>query len=284
MLILENIMRKFLLTKHNHYKEVSMCHFFHIFSQYAIRAMFAYTMLGSALLSSLYAESSHVHWDYSDDKGPKHWGELSEAFTKCKIGRAQTPIDIIDSQTKSMEYAIKFSYARNTANLINNGHTIQINMSGADSKLDFQGISYSLTQLHFHTPSENHINGNVYPLEAHFVHQSASGKLLVLSVLFNEGTTNKALATIIKSAPKTADASVKFSAFDIAGLIPSDTSYYAFTGSLTTPPCTEDVQWVVLKANMQLDKGQLANLQTLLHHNARDIQPLNKRVVYSAKK
>ena len=241
-----------------------------------------YMCISVFLLSGLMADEANIQWDYSKDRGPKYGGELDKNFAKCQVGKMQTPIDIIDTQTQKTQYNLAFAYARNTKNLINNGHSIQVNIDGTDSTLTFNGSLYQLVQFHFHTPSENRIDGIAYPLEVHLVHKNADGKLLVVSVLFEEGTDNAALEEIIKSAPHAVDKSMEFRAFDISTLLPKNTSYYEFIGSLTTPPCTENVQWVVMKNPLMLSQKQLESLQNILHHNAREVQPLNERVIKSA--
>ncbi len=135
--------------------------------------------------------------------------------------------------------------------------------------------------LHFHTPSENHINGVTYPLEVHFVHKNAKGELLVVGVLYKEGAENKVFDKIIKNLPKDVNNSKKFQNFDFLSLLPENKGYYEFIGSLTTPPCSENVQWVVMKTQPEVSSKQIKSLESVLHHNARDIQPLNKRVVKS---
>lgn len=227
------------------------------------------------------SDASSVHWGYGENNGPKKWGDLDKQFALCKVGKAQTPIDIIPSQTKKTKQNIVFTYDEKTQTITNNGHSVQVDLKDSASSLQFNNTTYELVQFHFHTPSENHINGVAYPLEAHFVHKNAKGGLLVVSVLYKEGAENKALDKIIKNLPKTANSSKKFQKFDIQSLLPESKGYYEFVGSLTTPPCSENVQWVVMKTQPEVSSKQFKSLESVLHHNARDIQPLNKRVVKS---
>lgn len=223
--------------------------------------------------------SEGVHWDYSEDKGPKHWGDLDKQFALCKVGKAQTPIDIITSKAKKTKQDVAFAYANNTKDIVNNGHTIQVNVDGGASSITFNGVVYELVQFHFHTPSENQIDGVKFPLEAHFVHKNDKGNLLVVGVLFNEGAENKAFEKVFKNLPQAAGKSKKLEKVDISALLPESKAYYEFMGSLTTPPCSENVQWVVLKTQLEASKKQIGSLEAILHNNARDIQPLGKRVV-----
>ncbi|WP_334086543.1 carbonic anhydrase [Helicobacter typhlonius] len=227
------------------------------------------------------SEASGVHWGYDGENGPKNWGDLDKQFVLCKTGKAQTPVDIIPSQTKKTKQNIVFAYDEKTQNITNNGHSVQIDLKDSTSSLRFHNTTYELMQFHFHTPSENHINGVTYPLEVHFVHKNAKGELLVVGVLYKEGAENKVFDKIIKNLPKDVNNSKKFQNFDFLSLFAENKGYYEFIGSLTTPPCSENVQWVVMKTQPEVSSKQIKSLESVLHHNARDIQPLNKRVVKS---
>lgn len=230
----------------------------------------------------LWADSAHsAHWDYSNEKGPKHWGDLDKGFALCKIGKQQTPINIISSKTQAGTYGLKLNYTKNTQDIVNNGHTIQVNVAPSASTLTFNDTAYELVQFHFHTPSENQIDSVSYPLEVHFVHKNAAGNLLVVAVLFEEGQENKVLKKIVENLPQSINKPNKFQKFNMNDLLPANKSYYEFIGSLTTPPCSENVQWVVMKNQLNISKKQLESFQAVLHENARNIQPLNKRIVKS---
>lgn len=164
---------------------------------------------------------------------------------------------------------------------MNNGHTIQVNLSDAGSATMPSG-EYGLLQFHFHGPSEEKINGKAYPLEAHLVHRNAGGNLAVIAVLFKTGKENAALKEVFASMPaKEGKASLK-GKVNAAAMMPASMGYYAFKGSLTTPPCSEGVAWEVLKEPVEISAAQLKAFTSIYKMNARPVQPLNGRKVQEA--
>lgn len=220
-----------------------------------------------------------VHWGYEGDIGPAHWGELSPEFAGCSKGTAQTPIDINSTFLTNLP-AIKISFKEDGLKIINNGHTVQVNLSPGSSSV-FKGEKYSLLQFHFHTPSEHTVKGKHYPMEAHLVHKNGKGELAVIGVFFKEGKANKLLQKIIDNFPAEEgkvfeNNSVKI---DAAELLPAQRGYYHYYGSLTTPPCTEGVSWFVMKAPLEASKAQIEAFEKIMHKNNRPVLPLNKRFV-----
>ena len=230
-------------------------------------------------------ESKHGgnHWGYTGHSGPGNWGDLSEKFQMCKLGSSQSPIDIrYDAlvKTRALE-EINFSYNRGALSVVNNGHTIQVNVKEGNS-ISIDGIRFELKQFHFHTPSENEIQGKSFPLEAHFVHVSSGGKIAVVAVLFEEGRFNSTLKKIWKKMPYRAGTTehLELSVAYINILLPRDKSYYRFSGSLTTPPCSEGVRWFVLKNYSRVSEQQVADFLNIMKHpNNRPIQPINARKI-----
>lgn len=232
-----------------------------------------------ALMSSVAFAGEHAHWGYGGKNGAKHWGDMESGFAACKIGKEQSPIDIKTAQAKPANLEpIGFNYSGGAAEVVNNGHTVQVNLP-AGGKINLAGGEYQLLQFHFHTPSEEKINGKPYPLVAHFVHKNADGKLAVVAVLFKQGKENAALKPVFDALPAKEGETVKLDALNPADVLPAERTYYAFTGSLTTPPCSEGVRWQVLKTPVELSKGQLAAFSKLYKMNARPVQPLNGREV-----
>ena len=238
-------------------------------------------LIAAALLATPTAfASGHAHWSYSGHTSPGHWGDMEEDFQTCKLGLRQSPIDI---KTKSVEKAglapLDFAYTAGSAEATNNGHTIQINLPAAGT-VTVDQHAYTLVQFHFHTPSEEKINGKAYPLVAHMVHKDADGKLAVVAVLFKQGKENAALKPVFAHLPHKEGQTAALGAdFDPTGLLPANRAYYAFSGSLTTPPCSEDVTWRILKTPVEMSAAQLHKFQALYKMNARPVQPLNGRVV-----
>lgn len=235
----------------------------------------------AAATTSTLAEDHASHWGYQGHAGADHWADLDPGFKTCKLGKHQSPIDI---DTKKVEKAaagkpIAFGYTAGTGDVVNNGHTIQVNLP-ASGGVALDGAEYKLLQFHFHTPSEEKIDGHNYPLVAHLVHKSAQGQLAVVAVLFKVGKANAVLKPVLDNLPAKAGATRALAApIDVAALLPADHAYYAFSGSLTTPPCSEEVRWHVLKTPVELSKAQLAQFRKLYPMNARPVQPLNDRKV-----
>lgn len=218
-------------------------------------------------------------WSYSGANGPHNWGELSADYHLCKSGLQQSPIDLAQSNALG-DIPIKTNYASGPLTILNNGHTVQANFAEG-STLTSGKADFKLLQAHFHTPSEEAINGKRYPMVAHLVHADSAGKLAVVGVLFEEGPANPELAKIIAAAPaKKADAKLVSSVtIDPAGLLPESRSVYRFQGSLTTPPCSEGVNWHVIKQPATASKAQIAALNKIMGDNARPLQPLHGRLV-----
>jgi len=221
-----------------------------------------------------------VHWTYSGEHGPEHWGELSKTFAACSEGKSQSPIDIVDPIDEDLD-PIGLSYRGSTTTVVNNGHTLQVNV-GPGNSLAIDGQIFELIQFHFHSPSEHRIQGKPFAAEAHFVHQNDRGDLAVVAVLFREGSQSPGIATIGASAFAKAGTSKPLDT-PIADLeiVPEGRAHYRYSGSLTTPPCTEGVLWLILKPTGSLSKEQVERFVKLIGEDARGPQPLNgRRVVH----
>lgn len=223
-------------------------------------------------------------WSYEGKSGPKHWGDLNPAWIVAKEGKEQSPIDLTGARSSSVLYPLNFSYQSAPLNLVNNGHTIQQNIA-VGSSLEIMGKTYSLKQFHFHSASEHTVNGRQFDLEMHLVHQAPDGQLLVVGIIFEVGAENPFLAQFFGQLPATPHESLATSGFSInpTEILPEDRSYYYYQGSLTTPPCTEGVQWYVLKQPMQLSQSQLAAFRALYAKNFRPVQPIHERTLWETK-
>ncbi|URQ61185.1 carbonic anhydrase family protein [Pantoea alhagi] len=218
-------------------------------------------------------------WSYEGSASPGHWSELNEQWFFCNKGRYQSPIDISDPVAGNLP-PLTVDFSTQAASIINNGHTIQIAVGHGNSfMLDRQ--SWELKQFHFHTPSENHINGQSFPLEAHFVHANRNGEWAVVAVMLVAGKPNPALDWILDALPQRQNQEKALHKnFSLASLFPQDKHYYRFSGSLTTPPCTEGVIWLVMKQPVEASKAQLARFAQAMHRaNNRPLQPLHGRQI-----
>jgi carbonic anhydrase len=231
------------------------------------------------------AEDHHVsHWTYSGDTGATHWGELSPEWTTCKTGTSQSPIDLETKATTIDKTLgkIEFSYTTLPLSIFNNGHTVQV-PNTSESGIKVAGQLYKLVQFHLHSPSEHLIDGKPLDLELHLVHKNDQGLLTVVGVLFKKGKENKALSSVFANAPiEVTDSAkpVEKTELDLAKLLPSKHNYYMYSGSLTTPPCTEGVNWIVMQAISEVSDAQLAKFREVTHGDTvRPVQPLGSRKV-----
>ena len=219
-----------------------------------------------------------LHWSYEGEAGPEKWGNLRPGFATCASGKRQSPIDIREGIRVDLE-ALKVDYKTSLFRIADNGHTIQVDV-GPGSTLQVMGREYELKQLHFHRPSEERINGRTYDMVMHLVHKDFDGHLAVLAVLLEKGNENPLIQILWNSLPLEVGQDLEPNlALNLAGLLPEQRSYFAYMGSLTTPPCTEDVLWLVLKQPLQISPEQIAIFSRLYRHNARPIQPSNNRLI-----
>ena len=222
-------------------------------------------------------------WDYGESNGPSHWGELKPEFALCKDGHHQSPIDIRNPKKADLP-AIQFDYKPSALHIVDNGHTVMINY-GPGSFMSVGGEKYALKQFHFHRPSEEKINGEGYEMVVHLVHANQEGKLAVVAVLLQRGEDNPLVRELWKDLPreKEKEEALDSVQIDVAGLLPADRGYYTFPGSLTTPPCSENVTWLVLKHPVSVSGAEIEQFSKLYRHDARPTQPLYDRVVLDSK-
>jgi len=229
------------------------------------------------------------HWSYEGPEDPTHWSKLSPDFAACGMGHEQSPIDIVTSKAAPLpkgaagfdEIRLDPAARKGPVDIVNNGHTIQVDAVGSEA-LTIGNEPYVLQQFHFHSPSEHTVDGKSYPLEAHFVHKSADGKLAVIGVLFEEGAENTALMPFWKRLPKSAGEKVDLGGggVNVEPMLPGHHEVYRYAGSLTTPPCSEAVKWFVMGETLKASAAQIAAFKAIVHVNNRPIQPLLGRPVY----
>jgi carbonic anhydrase len=214
------------------------------------------------------------HWSYEDgEHGPESWGDLHSEFATCSTGTQQSPIDIPSHISPGDFGTLTFDYGPAPATLIDNGHTIQVNLMEGASQLDVDGDTYSLLQFHFHAHSEHAVDGVHMPLELHLVHRSESGALAVIGVFLDLGTDNSALSPVFDAIEDaTANPSALTVELDPADLLPGARQGWAYSGSLTTPPCTEGVNWHVMSTPIHISEAQLAAFTTRHDTNRRPIK------------
>ncbi|MEQ9901708.1 carbonic anhydrase [Pectobacterium punjabense] len=232
------------------------------------------------LSASFFASAADpVHWGYEGDGDPAHWGKLSPDFSLCETGKNQSPINIRQALNAQHD-PLQLAFQSGTQQIINNGHTIQVNV-GPGNTLLLDNETFTLQQFHFHAPSENEIDGKQFPLEGHFVYKNADGALTVIALMFQEGAANPQLATAWQQIPSRVDQAEDVrTPIAIQALLPTSLNYYRFSGSLTTPPCSEGIRWLVLENPVTASAEQINQFSSVMHHaNNRPIQPLNGRII-----
>jgi len=227
--------------------------------------------------STGFAAEGH-HWSYAGANGPEKWGDLDAANKVCAAGTQQSPIDIT-GPIKAQMPPLKITWGNTANTIVNNGHTIQVNI-GDGSTLTVGKDAYKLVQFHFHRPSEHLIGGKSFPMEVHFVHAAPSGALAVIGVMITAGKPNPVFQKIVSTMPAHEGPAVKAdAAINPNGLLPADRDYYRYPGSLTTPPCSETVEWLLLTDPIQVAAADITGFAKLYAMNARPVQKVNRRTL-----
>ena len=219
------------------------------------------------------------HWAYDGDLGPSHWGDLADQFAVCASGAGQSPINISNS-IDPHPADIAFNYHGVPLSILNNGHTLQVNYApGSSITIDHQ--QYELLQFHFHTPSEHQLAAHYFPMEGHLVHKNSHDQLAVVGVFIEEGHDNPFFQTLVEHLPGHADQEnmVAGTMVNAQGLLPTEPSVYNYSGSLTTPPCSEGVNWNVMSTPIQASADQIAAFAAIMGSNNRPVQPMHSRLV-----
>lgn len=224
------------------------------------------------------------HWSYEGETSPEHWAEI-EKNSDCS-GKSQSPINIIDIKavpSSPEDRKLTFHYTEQTIlnKVRNNGHSIQYDFERGDSLCN-NNVTYDLVQIHFHEPSEHTINGVRYPIEIHLVHQSDEKNYTVVGIMGIEGGESHFMQRMESYLPlEVNEEKVIDRSFDISTILPVERDYYTYQGSLTTPPCTENVQWIILKNPLELSLEEVLELRSNMPlKNYRNEQPINDRKVY----
>lgn len=224
------------------------------------------------------AKAHAPHWSYEGEGGPENWGKLQPDFSMCAKGQRQSPIDIREGIRVDQE-PLQFDYRPSYFGVVDNGHTIQVNY-GAGSMLTAMGRQYELQQFHFHHPSEERIDGRGFEMVVHLVHKDREGRLAVLAILLERGAEQPLIQTLWNNLPlEKNDEYQPRTPINVADLLPTRGEYFAYMGSLTTPPCSEGVLWLVMKQAVQLSADQIGVFARFYKNNARPVQPLAGRVI-----
>ncbi len=248
-------------------------------------SIFALSLAGCAESQDVHeaaatSEPSHEEhtatWSYEGASGPEHWGDLEGDFGTCSTGSEQSPIALASAAADDVELpALEFAYGETAIDVSDTGHGFKATPDGTHT-LRIGDDTYTLLQFHAHTPSEHTLNGESFPMEVHFVHQNEAGNLAVAGVLITVGEENAAYDAYAAQSAGSADAA---SSADLSALLPADQSYMTYAGSLTTPPCTEGVRWIVLSSPITLSQEQIDVFSAPHGVTNRPVQPIGERVV-----
>lgn len=227
-----------------------------------------------AALAIAAASAAAQNWDYTDGLTPENWSDSAKASAACDAGAMQSPIDLGEANTfGDITFAADYGPTEGTLHL--GRHKVKVDAGPGQGMVSGNRL-FNLLQVHFHTPSEHAFDGKRYPLTAHFVHATRDGALGVLGVMFEEGEANEGLQTIVDAIPNGDGSTI---AIDMGSMMPDDLDVYRYMGSLTTPPCSENVNWHIFQDPVEASSEQIATFERLLELSARSIQPLNNRLL-----
>jgi len=218
------------------------------------------------------------HWDYQGSGGPERWGRMKPEFAKCSSGTRQSPIDIRDGIKVELD-PVQFDYKPSAFKVVDNGHTIQVNVAPGNS-IDVMGQRFELVQFHFHRPSEERIDGKAFDMVAHLVHKNLEGRLAVVAVLLEKGSAQPVVQSVWNNLPlEKGDEIAARAPLDLNRLLPAERGYFTYMGSLTTPPCSEGVLWMVMKQPVPISAEQIDIFARLYPMNARPVQSASGRLI-----
>ena len=236
--------------------------------------------LGMATVAAAQAvDQNTASWEYQGKRGELVWSKLDPAYQACNKGHEQSPIDIRGAHMNKALAPIEFHYMAGPVTMENNGHTIEVHVTPG-SYIVTGGVRYELLQFHFHHPSEEAVRGKMTALSVHLVHKSVDGKLVVIAVRMRveDGSPNAVLAMLWPHLPKKAGTSEKvLEMVSAGGFLPADRGYWTYMGSLTTPPCTEEVRWFVFEQELSVSRDQLRSFVVLYRMNTRGLQDAHGR-------
>jgi carbonic anhydrase len=216
-------------------------------------------------------DEARVAWTYEGGTGPQAWGALRPEFSLCGKGQRQSPIDIQGGLAEDLE-PVRFDYQASRFAVVENGHTVQVDVAPGNA-IEVGGRRFELQQFHFHRPAEERIDGRAFEMSLHLVHKDAQGRLAVVALLFDRGPPQPVVQQVWNNLPLERHEPVAARvALDLQALLPADRGYYTYMGSLTTPPCSEGVQWVVMRHPVTLAPEQIDLFARIYPMNARPLQ------------
>ena len=220
-------------------------------------------------------------WSYLGKTGPLNWGKLAPAYRVCSQGHAQAPIDIRGAHLNKALAPLEFHYISAPVTIENTGNLIVVHVNPGSS-LTADGVKYELQEFSFHRPSESAVNGKLTDLDVEMLHKSADGKAAIVEVRFtmDRGAPNAEMAALWEHLPTRAGATEKVAGpINAGGFLPRDPGYWTYTGSLTTPPCTEGVRWFVMEQDLSVSREQIRQISGLFRMSSRQLQDPHGRKI-----
>ncbi len=244
---------------------------------YAVVIVASVALTGCATKSD--GEGSTEKWGYTGSIGPENWGKLSASFAACSQGTEQSPIDIVSGAAVSGPSTPRIMYQSSESTVTNDGHTVWASATGPNVVSD-DGKTYDLIDMHFHSESEHTLDGVSEPLELHFMNKSSDGSMVAVAVFARVGADNWAAQSFVDASNGgEGETTSKSTTINWAHLLPTVQDSYVYQGSLTTPPCTEGVKWVVLRTPIEFSAEQMDTLQKAFKGNNRPSQPVGSREI-----
>lgn len=254
--------------------------------QKILRALFGILLISGisscTMVERFFTSEPDEHWGYEGEAGPEHWGALKKEFQLCAVGQSQSPVNI-SKAILNPGPPLEFNYKKTPLNVVNNGHTIQANYNSG-SYLRIGDETFQLLQFHFHTPSEHPVLKKPFDMEMHLVHINEKNQLAVVAVLIEISATNPDFNTLWEHLPSKINHPINKGDVSInaLNLLPESRDYFYYSGSLTTPPCSEGVQWYILNKAIAISKEQVSQFQELIAFNSRPVQPMYERKFFKA--
>ena len=250
---------------------------------------FVMCITGCGGAKNLPLHTDKVEWGYAAENGPDVWGQLNPEYSLCAEGTHQSPIDLVNPMQTKLPIIFYEYYPATGVDIHHNGHTIEVAYP-EDSRIHIDGTHYQLLQFHFHAPSEHTVAGKPFDMEMHLVHKSEEGNLAVVGLLIENGRHHPAFDPVWAYLPSTPLETQRIEnvIIDLALMLSPNKqitdeavktfpSTYRYNGSLTTPPCSEGVKWIVLTTPVEMSESQIAAFKAIIHGNNRPVQPLNGR-------
>ncbi|XP_011075611.1 alpha carbonic anhydrase 7-like [Sesamum indicum] len=216
--------------------------------------------------------------------GPENWGTLNPNWTLCGTGKSQSPVNILEVKLNRSLGDLNKNYQPAEALLRNTEHKIEVKWTGNAGGIIINGDEFKLQQSHWHIPAEHTVNGVRFDMELHIVHANSGGDIAVVGILYKLGQADPFLGQFLQYLPLATREGYPLGSVDPSSINISSREYYRYNGSLTTPPCSENVTWTIFKTVKTVSIEQIDTLKDVIHDentgNARPIQPLNGRTVY----